>query len=94
MSQAWNEADGYHSGHVSRGAGNGLISCATRDTLVYWKHTTGDGTWSEPVIVTSLIGGDSEQFHTWYDGQYVWVTNGAKIWRSRGYGVQFSWVSY
>jgi hypothetical protein len=96
MANAW--TGDYFNGHVARGAGNGFISCAgvenalnPNNTDIYFKSDTGDGLWAmEPVFVGTISSGKG--CHTWYDGRYVWVTNGIDfIMRSTKYGVAGSW---
>lgn len=83
----WDEAQGYVNGHISAGAGGGLVSCANTNTgNVWWRFDNGTGTWSTVIQVGTVTTG-GKACHTWYDGKYVWVTNGTTtIFRSTDYG--------
>lgn len=88
MAIVW--GDDYKIAHISRGAGGGQITVATKNDVVYFKRNTDDGWIVAPVEVGTIESG-GRACHTWYDGKYVWVTNGTThIWRSSDYGVTWS----
>jgi hypothetical protein len=87
------------SGHLNRGAAGGEISCATRKETdppqVELKADSGSGDWSTPAVIVGTITSGGQFCHCWYDGRYVWVTNGTTfIKRSSDYGKAGTWENY
>lgn len=91
MADAWDED--YKNGHINKGLANGSISCATKKgtdpAQTWWRHDTGDESWSRPPVLVTTSAGPA--CHTHMDGGSVIVTNGSRKWRSDSYGQEGSW---